>query len=124
MLSVRAYQDTAFSKTQLNTELLCRKKFASSYTSKNPGKSLKNDSPWVCGFFELFETYWSESRTKLTEKAENKWCALARWTKYLEILEEQGNRWSKPTITTVCPYFIYKLRTMGYAMIALLLSAT
>ena len=36
----------------------------------------------------------------------DQWHGLARWVKYYEEIESNHDRWSKPHVTTLCPYFI------------------
>ena len=40
----------------------------------------------------------------------DQWHACARWHKFLEVLENEGQRWSHPQVTTLCPYYIQTLR--------------
>ena len=49
-------------------------------------------------------------RQKEQSMVYDQWHAIGRWYKYFEVEETAGKRWSKPHITTVCPWYIKMLR--------------
>lgn len=59
---------------------------------------------------EIEEGMRPSERARRNSVAEDRWHAVSRWVKYLEILESEGHRWSKPHVTTLCPYYIHVLR--------------
>ena len=45
------------------------------------------------------------NKVKSTGDALADWFPVARWVKFVEVLESEGKRWSKPHVTTISPHY-------------------
>lgn len=102
--------------TKYYTELLCLTDHLDKYvdmTDVDPvyGEgNLRNCFGKIWKFFFKRKSVRSTGSSKKASKSEVPWHPVARWVKYFEITEAVKNKWSKPHVTTLSPYYIQKLR--------------
>ena len=106
-----------FQEKKLFTELLCNRGNIKDYveiTDMEPIKGSGKIRNYFSSLYVNLLVHFTGRKRKLrrVEKsiAFDQWHACARWVKFLEILEGEGKRWSRPHVTTLCPYYIQLLR--------------
>lgn len=102
---------------KLYTELLCDRNHIHDYITVTNTAPTKGEGFFRTFFTKLFFNVQSAvglGGPKMRKRAKSivfdQWHACARWVKFLEILESEGKRWSRPHVTTLCPYYIQLLR--------------
>jgi len=120
----------ALGNKKIYTELLCNRKYLDSYVQKTTRQPAAGSGSLRGMFRGIYRGIFGSQnagsvndvegvedqplkpseRSRRMSVAEDRWHAAARWVKYLEILESEGHRWSKPHVTTLCPYYIHVLR--------------